>query len=514
NNPSYHKVNPTDAPILLLALTSKIVPRERMYDIASSVLQQKISQVPGVGQVDVWGGSLPAVRVNVNPVALNACGLSLEDVRTTIAKANVDRPKGEIADRANRWTLATNDQMKKASDYAALLLSFKNGAALRLGDVATVKDSLENVFNSGVTNGDPAIMVAITKQPDANIIDTVNKVNALMPDLRATLPPSIAVTTVMDATQTIRASVRDVQTAMVISIALVILVVFLFLRDLRSTLIPSVVVPISLIGTFGVMYLLGYTLDNLSLMALTVATGFVVDDAIVVVENITRHLERGMKPMEAALTGAAEIGPTVISISISLIAVFIPILLMGGVVGRLFREFAVTLSVAIVISMLLSLTATPMMCSRLLLPKDKQKHGRAFQASERFFGRLMAGYSASLAWVLKHKRATMTVTLLTMAATIGLYVFVPKGFFPQQDTGRVMGTILARQDISFNSMEKLMRRFTAIVQEDPTVDNVVAFVGSSNSGRMTVALKPKGQRDVSADEFIARIRRKASGIPG
>ena len=381
SNPSYHKVNPSDSPFLLLALTSNIVPRERMYDIASSVLQQKIAQIRGVGQVEIWGGALPAVRVNVNPVALNSRGLSLEDVRTAIARANINRPKGDISNATTTWSLSTNDQMMKAADYNELILTFKNGAALRLADVATVVDSKENLFSSGVTNGVPAIMVAITKQPDANIIETVNRVNAILPDLRAALPPSIELQTVSDSTRTIRASVRDVQIAMMISIGLVILVVFLFLRSVRSTLIPSVVVPVSLIGTFGVMYLLGYTIDNLSLMALTVATGFVVDDAIVVVENITRHLEQGMKPMEAALIGAGEIGPTVVSISISLVAVFIPILLMGGIVGRLFREFAVTLSVAIAISMLMSLTVTPMMCSRLLLPHGQEKHGRVFQAS-------------------------------------------------------------------------------------------------------------------------------------
>ena len=514
NNPSYHKVNPSDAPFLLLALTSEIVPRERMYDIASSVLQQKLAQIPGVGQVEVWGGALPAVRVDVNPAALNSRGLSLEDVRTAIARANLNRPKGSIANADSTWSIHVNDQMMKAEDYGALVLAFKNGAALRLSDVATVVDSRENLYSSGVTNGVPAIMVAITKQPDANIIETANKVNAVLPDVRAALPPSIQLQTVSDATRTIRASVRDVQTAMAISVALVILVVFLFLRSVRSTLIPSVVVPVSLIGTFGVMYLLGYTIDNLSLMALTVATGFVVDDAIVVVENITRHLEQGMEPMEAAFLGSREIGPTVVSITLSLIAVFIPILLMGGIVGRLFREFAVTLSVAIVISMFMSLTVTPMMCSRLLLPKGREKHGRLFQASERFFTWIMGRYESSLAWVLRHQRATLAVTLLTMAATIGLYIFVPKGFFPQQDTGRLNGSILAEQGISFKAMERLMGRFVAIVQADPAVENVVAFVGSGNSGRMSVTLRPNGERDVTADEVIARIRKKAAHIPG
>ena len=514
NNPSYHKVNPSDAPVLLLALTSKIVPRAEMYDIASSVLQQKIAQVPGVGQVDVWGGSLPAVRVNVNPAALNGRGLGLEDVRIAIARANIDRPKGDISDHTTTWSIAANDQMTRAQDYNDLILTFKNGAALRLGDVATVTDSVENIFNSGLTNGTPAIMVAITKQPDANVIETVNRVRAIMPELKTALPPTIELQTVLDSTETIRASVRDVQTAMMISIGLVILVVFLFLRSVRSTLIPSVVVPVSLIGTFGVMYLLGYTIDNLSLMALTVATGFVVDDAIVVVENITRHLEQGMKPMQAALTGAEEIGSTVVSISISLVAVFIPILLMGGVVGRLFREFAVTLSVAIALSMLLSLTATPMMCSRLLLAKDQEKHGRMFQASERFFKRVMGAYETSLAWVLKRKFLIAMTWIATVATTVALYWFIPKGFFPQQDTGRLNGTIQGEQDVSFKTMERLMNQYVAIVQDDPDVQNVTAFIGNSNNGRMNISLKPRGERKATADQVIARIRKRTGGIPG
>lgn len=414
SNPRYRKVNPADAPILQLALTSDIIPKEVMYDIASSVLQQKLSQVPGVGQVFVWGGALPAVRVTVNPVALHSRGLSLEDVRAALAAANINRPKGDIASDQRTWSISVNDQMLKADDYRSMVLAFKNGASLKLTDIATVEDSVENLFNAGVANGVPSIIIPIFRQPGANIIDTVDQVKAILPELKASLPPAIDLNPVMDATRTIRASVRDVQMAMAISIGLVILVVFLFLRSLRSTLIPSVVVPISLIGTFGAMYFLGYTIDNLSLMALTVATGFVVDDAIVVVENITRHIEGGMKPMEAALHGAAEIGFTVVSISISLIAVFIPILLMGGIVGRLFREFAVTLSTAIFISMAISLTATPMMCSRLLRPKAEERHGRLFAWSERVFTWIMGHYETSLAWVLRHKRLTLLVTIGTM----------------------------------------------------------------------------------------------------
>jgi multidrug efflux pump len=514
SNPRYRKVNPADAPILMLALTSDIVPKSEMYDTASSVLQQKLSQVPGVGQVHVWGGSLPAVRVNVNPVALNSRGLSLEDVRTAITAANINRPKGDLSNERHTWSLSTNEQMLKAEDYRPLILSYKNGAALRLADVARVDDSVENLFADGITNGRPSIMIPIFRQPEANIIETAERVKALLPELRVSLPPTLSLNIVGDTTRTIRASVKDVQLAMAISIGLVILVVFVFLRSLRSTFIPSVAVPISLIGTFGAMYFLGYTIDNLSLMALTVATGFVVDDAIVVVENITRHLEGGMKPMEAALHGAAEIGFTVVSISISLIAVFIPILLMGGIVGRLFREFAVTLSVAILISMVISLTLTPMMCSRLLKPTTEAKHGRVFAWSERVFTWIMGHYERSLAWVLRHQRLTLAVTLGTMAATVALYIFVPKGFFPQQDTGRLAGTILASQDVSFQGMKTFMHRFSAIVQADPGVEAVTVSVGSGNSGRMFVTLKPNDQRRENADEIIARLRRQTAGIPG
>ena len=514
NNPSYRKVNPADSPILLMALTSRIVPRERMYDIASTVLQQKLSQVPGVGQVSVWGGALPAVRVEVNPIALNSRGLGLDDVRFALNAANQNRPKGDLANQSTTWSINTTDQMMKAAEYRDLIISYKNGAALRLSEVAKVSDSVENVRNGGLTNGTPAIMVAVFRQPDANIIQTVDRVRSILPELQATIPPTMDMQVLIDATRTIRASVKDVQLALMISISLVILVVFIFLRDWRSTLIPSVAVPISLIGTFGAMYLLGYTIDNLSLMALTVATGFVVDDAIVVVENITRHLENGMKPMAAAFHGAQEIGFTVVSISISLIAVFIPILLMGGIVGRLFREFAVTLSVAIAVSMLVSLTTTPMMCSRLLRPHRGEKRGRMFEVSERIFQWVMAGYERSLAWVLRHKGPTLAVAFATMAATIALYIVIPKGFFPQQDTGRINGSIQAAQDISFQGLERLMTQFVEIVQKDPAVENVTAFIGGGNSGRLFASLKPNNQRDVTADQIIARLRGKTAHIPG
>ncbi len=514
NNPSYRKVNPADAPILMLSLTSKVVSREKMYDLASSVLQQKLSQVQGVGQVFVWGGALPAVRVDVNPVALNGHGLSLEDVRTALASANINRPKGDLSSVRHVWSLAATDQLMKAAEYRPLVLAYKNGAALHLSEVARVEDSVENIRNLGLSNGAPAIIIPIFRQPDANIIQTVDHVKALLPQLQASIPPTMELNVLIDATRTIRASVKDVQFALSISILLVILVVFVFLRSPRSTLIPSVAVPISLIGTFGAMYLLGYTIDNLSLMALTVATGFVVDDAIVVVENITRHLEGGMTPMEAALHGAKEIGFTVVSISISLIAVFIPILLMGGLVGRLFREFAVTLSIAIVVSLLVSLTTTPMMCARLLRPHAEERHGRLFQASERAFQWIMAHYERSLAWVLRHQPLTLTVAMATMAATIGLYIIVPKGFFPQQDTGRIVGSIVAAQDVSFQGMERLLKQYVAAVQSDPALENVTGFVGGGNTGRMFCSLKPTDQRKDTADQIIARLRAKTAHIPG
>ncbi len=514
NNPSYRKVNPADSPVMILGLTSTLMPREKMYDVASTVLQQKLSQVKGVGQVFVRGGALPAVRVEVNPIALNARGLGLEEVRMAIVQANLNRPKGDISVGERTWSITANDQILTAADYQPLILTYRSGAALRLSDVAKVTDSVENVRNAGLTNGQPAIMVMVFRQPDANIIETVDRVRAVLPELQTALPPSMEMRVLIDATRTIRASVADVQLALMISIGLVILVVFLFLRSVRSTLIPSVVVPISLIGTFGVMYLLGFTIDNLSLMALTVATGFVVDDAIVVVENITRHLENGMKPMQAALHGAQEIGSTVVSISISLVAVFIPILLMGGIVGRLFREFAITLSVAIAISMVISLTTTPMMCSRLLRSREEEHHGRLFQASERLFQRVMGHYERSLGWVLRHQFTTLMVAVGTALATVILYIYIPKGFFPQQDTGRITGTIQAAQDISFQGLEKLMVQFVDVVQKDPGVENVTAFVGGGNTGRMFASLKPNNQRKESADQIIARIRAKAAPIPG
>ncbi len=516
NNPWYRKVNPADAPIMLLALTSDVVGRPKMYDIAASILQQKLSQVGGVGQVFVGGGALPAVRVEVNPTALNNNGLSLEDVRAVLASANANRPKGELASIDRAWSLSTTDQLLKAAEYRPLLVRYRNGAAVTLEDVARVTDSVENVLNAGLANGKPAVIIIVFRQPGANIIETVDGVRAALPQLQAAIPPTIKLSVMIDATRTIRASVRDVEITLLIAISLVVLVVFVFLRSARSTFIPTVAVPISLVGTFGVMYLLGYSIDNLSLMALTIATGFVVDDAIVVVENITRHVEGGMKPMEAALLGAKEIGFTVISMSLSLVAVFIPILLMGGLVGRLFREFAVTLSVAIGISMVVSLTATPMMCARLLRPHGEERRGRLNRASERAFTRILGGYERSLGWVLRHQRLTIAVTLGTMAATVYLYAKIPKGFFPQQDTGRMNGSIVGDQDASFQSMRGKLTEFVKTLMEDPAIESAAGFLGGGtvNTGRVFAGLKPVGERDVTVDQVIARLRGKLAHVPG
>jgi multidrug efflux pump len=515
NNPRYRKVNPADAPIILLSLTSDIVGRPKMYDIAASILQQKLSQVPGVGQVIVGGGALPAVRVELNPMALNNNGLGLEDVRTALAAANANRPKGVVGDVHRAWSLSTNDQLLKAAEYRPLVVSYRNGAAVRLADIASVDDSVEDIRNTGLANGKPAIIIIVFRQPGANIIETVDGVKAALPQLQAAIPPTIQLAVMIDATRTIRASVRDVEITLLIAITLVVLVVFLFLRSARSTFIPSVAVPISLIGTFGVMYLLGYSIDNLSLMALTVATGFVVDDAIVVIENITRHLEAGLQPMEAALIGAKEIGFTVVSISLSLVAVFIPILLMGGIVGRLFREFAVTLSVAIGVSLVVSLTATPMMCAKLLRPHDREKRGRLYRASERAFAWILSRYERALGWVLRHQRLTMAVTLGTMAATIALYAKIPKGFFPQQDTGRLNGSVVADQDASYQSTQKKLTELVNTVMQDPAVESVAGFIGGTvNTARVFVGLKPTNEREMTVDQVIARLRGKLAHVPG
>jgi len=519
-NPTYRKVNPADAPIMILSLTSESMTRAQMYDSASTVLAQKIAQLEGVGQVEVGGSSLPAVRVELNPPQLNHLGIGVEEVRNAITAANANRPKGILEDGDRHWQILANDQAKKAADYIPTIVAYRNGSAVRLGDVASVVDSEQDLRNAGLANGKPAVLLIISRQPNANIIDTVDRVNALLPQLRASISGAVDLNLVMDRTPTIRASLHEVERTLVISVGLVVLVVFLFLRNLRATLIPSVAVPVSLIGTFAVMYLAGFSLNNLSLMALTVATGFVVDDAVVVLENISRHIEKGLSPLEAALKGSREVAFTVVSMSFSLIAVFIPILLMGGIVGRLFREFAVTLSAAIVVSLVMSLTTTPMMCALLLRShtdeRAKGKRGRLYLASERVFASMLDGYQRSLDWALAHSRITMLILLATIGFNIYLYIIVPKGFFPQQDVGRLTGMIQADQSISFQAMRGKLADFVDVVSKDQAVDNVVGFTGGGqlNSARMFIALKPIAERKISADQVIARLRGKLAHEPG
>ncbi len=521
NNPTYRKVNPADAPIMILSLTSGTMNRGQMYDAAATVLAQKLSQVKGIGQVSVGGSSLPAVRVELNPAVLNKYGIGFEDVRNAIVATNANRPKGAVEDGGRHWQILANDQAKKADEYLPLIVAYRtdksgNGAAVRLSDVAEVVDSVQDLRHDGSSNGRPAVMVILNRQPNANIIETVDRVRALLPVLAASIPSAIDLQVAMDRTPTIRTSLRDVERTLMISIVLVIMVVFLFLRNWRATLIPSVAVPVSLIGTFGVMYLCGYSLNNLSLMALIVATGFVVDDAIVVLENISRRIEAGMPPMQAALQGSREVGFTVLSMSLSLIAVFIPILLMGGIVGRLFREFAVVLSVAILISLLVSLTTTPMMCARLLRSEGARTHGRWYRASERVFAAMLRGYEVTLAWALRHGPLVLLILAATICLNVYLYVIVPKGFFPQQDTGRLIGNIQADQSISFQAMRPKLAAFVEIVRQDPAVENVIAFTGGGqrNRGSMFVTLKPFRERGISADQVIARLRVKLAREPG
>src|SRR5471032_322403 len=485
SNPSYRKVNPADAPILILGITSDVYNTARMYDVASSIIQQKLAQVQGVWQVFVGGGSLPAVRVDVNPTLLNDYGLGLEDVRTVLAAANANSPKCQLADRGLSQSIGATDQLLMAEQYRPLVVAYRNTGAVLLSNVATVTDAVEDLRTGGLLDGKPAIQLVVFRQPGANIIETADRVRGILPVLQAQIPPAMKMHIAMDRTTTIRASVHDIQITMSISIVLVILVVFVFLRDVRTTIIPSVAVPVSLVGTFGVMYLLGYSLDNLSLMALTISTGFVVDDAIVVIENITRHLENGMQPLEASLRGAREIGFTVFSMSTSLIAVFIPILLMGGIVGRLFREFAVTLSAAIAISLVVSLTTTPMMCAKFLTPASEGKHGRLYRWSERMFDRLLGGYEHALDFVLANTLPVLLVTLATIGFTVYLYVIIPKGFFPMQDTGRLNGNVQAAQDTSFPALLSKLDILMRIVRKDPAVENVVSFTGGGRGGGNT-----------------------------
>jgi multidrug efflux pump len=514
--PGYWKVNPADAPIMLLAMTSDNILLPEIYDAADSVIAQKLRQTPGIGEVFIGGGARPAVRVQVNPGLLNTYGISLENIRSVLSSANSNRPKGQLSNIEHAWGVSATDQLFKAREYRPLIVTWRNGSPVRLGDVGTVSDSLEDVRNAGFINGAPGIVLVVFRQPGANMIETVDHVRAMLPQLQASINPSIHLGVVIDRTTTIRASIHEVEITLVISVILVILVVFVFLRNYWATFIPSVAVPLSLVGTFGVMYLCGYSLDNLSLMALTVSTGFVVDDAIVVIENITRHLEAGMKPFAAAMLGAREIGFTVVSMSTSLVAVFIPLLLMGGIVGRLFREFAITLSVAVSLSLLVSLTTTPMMCA-LFLRRDTNQHGRLYLLAEAAFNRMLQTYDLCLRWVLRHQFLMLCVTLLTMVISSALYIFTPKGFFPQQDVGRIAGFIQADQDVSFSTMRAKVKNFADIVRQDPAIDTVIAFTGGgsgNNSGRFFAQLKPLSQRKISADLVIERLRPKLDAIPG
>jgi multidrug efflux pump len=513
SNPNYRKVNPADSPIFMLALTSNVLTRGQMYDSASTIMAQKLAQVAGVGQVTVGGGASPAVRVELNPRQLNKYGIGFEQVRTTLSGANANVPKGHFSDGQRMWEVGANDQIFQAVDYQPLIITYHNGSAVRVSDVGEVVDSVEDIRNAGYANNKKSVLVIVFRQPGANIIETVDNIRAVLPQLEASMPHAIDMKVAMDQTTTIRASVREVERTLLISISLVILVVFFFLRNVRTTFIPSIAVPGSLIGTFGIMYLAGFSLDNLSLMALTISTGFVVDDAIVVIENITRYLEQGMPPFQAALKGAKEISSTVVTISISLIAVFIPLLLMGGIVGRLFREFAVTLSVAIVVSMVISLTTTPMMCAYLL--RQEQAHGRMYRWSERGFTWVINAYGRTLSGVLRHSFITLLVLLITIGLNVYLYIHVPKGFFPQQDTGRLGGAIQADQDTSFQAMDRILQQMVAIIDSDPAVDNVNAFIGgTTNSARMFISLKPLEERKTTADQIIARLRPRLARVPG
>jgi multidrug efflux pump len=531
SNPSYRKANPADAPILILALTSDTMTVPQMYDAADSILAQKLAQVDGVGQVFVGGAAQPAVRAEVNPMLLNKLGVGLDTVRTALNAANANRAKGQVANATTSWSFSDNDQLFTADEYRPLIVAYNNGAPVRLGDVADVQDSVSDVRNIGLANGKPGVLIIVFRQPGANIIDTVDRVTALMPYLQSSISPAIALSVAMDRTVTVRASVKDIEFTLILSIILVILVVFAFLRTVRATIIPSVAVPLSLVGTFGGMYLLGFSLDNLSLMALAISTGFVVDDAIVVLENITRYVEQGMDAVQAAFKGAAEIGFTVLSMSTSLVAVFIPLLLMGGIVGRLFREFAITLSIAIAVSLLVSLTTTPTMCAKFLRPPAKdERHNRIYRGSEWVFDKTLTTYRHALKWVLQYQFVTLVVTILVACLSVYLYIIVPKGFFPQQDTGRIMGSVQAAQDISFQAMRDKMERYVSIVTKDPAVSSAVGFAGGntvSNQGRFFIMLKPLAERavcpnrhfwqacpNVTADNVINRLRGKLAVVPG
>jgi multidrug efflux pump len=516
SNPTYRKVNPADSPIMILGLTSDKYGPDKMYDEASTILEQKLSQIQGVGQVSVGGGALPSVRVEANPTQLASYGLTLSNLQSVLSLQNADLAKGQITDGNVTADIVANDQISHAADYKPLVVGYSRGAAVRLSDVAEVTDSVQNVRAAGYLNGKRAVTVIIFRQPGANIIQTVDRVRAQLPAIEASIPFGIDTAIVLDRTTTIRASVSDVERTLLISIGLVVVVVFVFLRNARATLIPAIAVPVSLVGTFAVMYLFGYSLDNLSLMALTISTGFVVDDAIVVMENISRHLENGMKPFAAALKGAEEIGFTVFTISISLIAVFIPLLLMGGIVGRLFREFAVTLSTAIFVSMIISLTTTPMMCAYLLRNERAEKHGRIYMASEKFFDGVLSLYRGSLRWVLDNPTITLVVLFLTIALNVVLIVKIPKGFFPEEDTGAITGGVRGPQDSSFPVMNDSVQQIVGVVKNDPGIANVIAFTGgngATNTGFLYIALKPLADRKVNASQIIDRLRPQLNRLP-
>ncbi len=515
NRPSYRRDNPADAPILVLALTSKSLGRGAMYDAASTILAQKISQVQGIGQVQIGGAALPAVRVELNPNALNKYGIGLEEVRNTITQTNTNRPKGVMESGTERWQIQANDQARKAEDYLPLIVSYRNGAAVKIGDLGTVEDSVEDLRNTGLKNGDPSVLIILRKQPLANVIQTVEQVKAVLPELRTSIPSTIELSVVVDRSLAIRSSIDEVEYSLFIAVALVMLVVLVFLRDLRSTLIPIIAVPVSLLGACAFMYFCGFSINNLSLMALTISTGFVVDDAIVVLENASRHVEKGLHPFKAALIATKEVGFTVLAMSVSLVAVFLPILLMGGVVGRLFREFAVTLSAAVMVSLLISLTTTPMLCARWLT-KEKPTHGRVYQTIGRAFDFFQSGYEHSLRWALRHSRIMMLLLFATIGLNFYLYSIIDKGFFPTQDGGRLIGEVQADQGTSFAALQKKLFQFCELLQQDPAVSNVVGFAGaqqSSNSARVFTVLKPHNERD-NIETVMERLRNRIKRIPG
>ncbi len=514
--PSYKRTNPAESACIILAMWSDTEPKESIYDYADSIVAQKISQLKGVGQVNIQGSAQPAVRVDINPMALAHYGIGLEDVRTALKAANVNSPKGSVEDQGNRWTISTSDQLLQADKYGPLIVAYHRGGPVRLSDIAQVTDGTLDIRNAGYANGRPALIMNVFRQPGANMLETIDRVKAILPELRASIPPSVTLAVIADKAVTIRASIDDIEFTLVLTVALVIMVIFLFLRNAWATIIPSIAVPLSLIGTFGVMYLLGYSLDNLSLLALAISTGFVVDDAIVVIENIARYLEAGYSPLAAAMEGSREIGFTVLSMSISLCAVFIPILLMGGMLGRLFREFAVTLTTAIAVSLLVSLTTTPMMCARFLKPASEERHGKIYRASERVFQWALDTYAYGLRWVLRHQPLMLAVTFATFCLSIYLYIVIPKGFFPQQDTGRVDGSIVGAQDMSFVSTHEKLQQFLAILQSDPAGRNVTGNTGggSENTGQIRIDLKPLEERGVNVFQMIARLRRKLGSVPG